>query len=634
MTNPSEGNLEDVNPEGENNTFQGSEETFVTLERPLRLEINSSDIIRPSMGREHIPKSNFILVWGRIFQITVYWSFYFMHQFLDRILIRDKEKRILRKAKRLRKSFEKMGNGFIKFGQQLSMRMDILPSNITDELAKLLDSSPPFDIKYTIQTIERQTGSPLEKTFKYFDPEPVGSASIACVYQAILVSGERVAVKVRRPGILKKFVTDLDAIDLVMKVVEFFTLIRPGVTLFIRKELRTIMLEELDFKAEKRYQELFRDYHLKKKKLKITAPIVYHHLCGTEIIVSEFVTGIWLQDIIMAIENHDEAGLAYIKSQKINPKKLAKQLVQGSLFGIFECPFFHGDPHPGNILIQPNNQIVLVDFGACGAFSQKDRNLLAQMHYYYSIQNVRGMVQSVIQLAEPLPPLNVEQLTLELEQVWRHGWYGIQSKHSEWWERTSFRLWYGMMGVLRNYDLPLPMNMLRMIRATLLYDTIAARLYPKIDPFEEYKRFHTKNAENAKCRVQKAMAEGLFFGPEPEAYMQIENMWKMGTTGLFRLQQLLQYPTPRFAPMVGKVYDLFTVGLYWFRSTLVWTLICLIILATIRLTETGDPQTVFTTGLIQESPRPIFILWGVVSILLSIVFMRRFLFRLGDKDIK
>ena len=125
--------------------------------------------------------------------------------FWDLLWRRDSE---ARRAVRLRRTFEKVGGTFIKFGQQMAMRIDLLPWAYTYELAKMLDWIPPFPLEDAIEIIERSTGKKWQDIFSVFDPEPVGSASVACVYQAILKNGDKVAVKVRRPKIGELFMAD------------------------------------------------------------------------------------------------------------------------------------------------------------------------------------------------------------------------------------------------------------------------------------------------------------------------------------------------------------------------------------------------------------------------------------------
>src|SRR6185295_18119641 len=150
--------------------------------------------------------------------------------------------------------------------------------------------------------------------------------SIACVYKAELPTGEVVAVKIRRPNIERHFRTDLTALSWVLRTAEFLTILRPRVSETFRAELEEMLFEELDFHLEVRYQELFRKYLKKRKKLRTTAPKLYFHLCGHDVIVSEFVTGIWMNRMMAGVESGDPCYLDELRAQDIDPERIAKQL--------------------------------------------------------------------------------------------------------------------------------------------------------------------------------------------------------------------------------------------------------------------------------------------------------------------
>lgn len=157
-----------------------------------------------------------------------------------------------RRAIRFRKLIEGAGGSFIKVGQQLSVRADLLPHAFCIELSKLLDRVPAMPHQQAVAIIERGTGKPLEEVFRSFDPKPIGSASLACVYQAVLKTGERVAVKVRRPEIGQMIAADLRALDWLMTLSEILTFVPPGSTVELRRELRSMLMAELNFRNEAR----------------------------------------------------------------------------------------------------------------------------------------------------------------------------------------------------------------------------------------------------------------------------------------------------------------------------------------------------------------------------------------------
>jgi len=493
---------------------------------------------------------------------------YFLYCIFVWITVRNGQRRQQLRAQRLREGFMALGGMLVKLGQQLSLRHDILPKVYCDELEKLLDSSRPFPVETALQTIFRQTKRPWFEIFQEFNRNPIGVASMACVYDARLKSGERVAVKVRRPGIDRIFATDFRALDWTAAFLEFLTLARQGVLQSFRDEVRKNFLEELDFRIEARYQELYRIYLKRRKDLHVTAPRVFYEWSGLEVLVSEYVTGIPLTEIRNAVVRGDEVQLGRYRELDIEPRVIAKRLIRVSYYTFYECPFFHGDPHPGNIFIRPKNEIVMVDFGACGVFSAKDRAWMWQMQEYYGRGDVSGMVQCVLGIMEPLPMMNIDAFRSDLTQAWWHGYYGIQSKHAEWWERTSFRLWVALLMLFRKYQLPMPLNLFRMIRATLLYDTVAAQLYHKIDVFKEFRKYYARVTEGARVRLWQSVVCQALTGPSSDTSFRIEQAIQTGKDLLFQVQQFLREPRFNFAAIPDKIFHAIDIGIDFFRTVL------------------------------------------------------------------
>ena len=238
-----------------------------------------------------------------------------------------------RRAVRLRRTFARMGGTFPKIGQQLSKRIDILPWVYCMEMFKLLDRMPPFDIKHTLAAVEKATGKPLAQTFRQFDPEPIGSASIACIYQAYLTDGKKVAVKVLRPGIGEVFMADLTVLGWLLKIVEFLSFVRPNFAKNLQQDFRDTFLEELDLTLAARYQTLFRTAAKKSGKKFFTAPKIYYEFCSQDVLVQDFVSGIWLWELIAAVEQKDEKLLALYPKPKHRPQKSSETTALGQFLG-------------------------------------------------------------------------------------------------------------------------------------------------------------------------------------------------------------------------------------------------------------------------------------------------------------
>jgi ubiquinone biosynthesis protein len=437
------------------------------------------------------------------------------------------------RARRLREAFEAMGTTFIKLGQQLSMRLDLLPYAYTSELEKMLDKVPPFPTGEAIRTIERATSQPLGKHFSAFDPEPIGSASVACVYQAVLGSGETVAVKVRRPGIVPLLAADMRALGWLLEIAELLFL-PPGFSENFIFELRTMLMEELDFTREARFADLYRRRMRKTKQLRyVSVPRVFFDHSNDEVLISEFVSGVWLTEILLALETRNRQALDNLQEMNIDPVILARRIQVIARFNNFEHIFFHADLHPANILIQPGNKIVLIDFGSCGSFSKKELISWRRWFDAQSTNDVGGMVQAALAIIEPLPPIDRDEFAMKLESMFWTDLYAIKSRHSEWWERISARLWMGFLKLSREHQIPMRLNTLRMIRASMLSDTIAARLDNDQDPYREFRYYEKGAGRRAKKRIKKRLHNLV----GPSKYIRIEQGIESAIKFVYQLQR-------------------------------------------------------------------------------------------------
>jgi ubiquinone biosynthesis protein len=321
-----------------------------------------------------------------------------------------------RRAVRLRETFERVGGTFVKLGQQMSSRLDILPRRYCEELASMLDRYPPFPTQEAVALIERSTGKKLDDIFSAFDPEPIGSASIACVYQAVLrQTGQKVAVKVRRPNIRALFEADFRVLDLFCLVAEALTIVPPNYTLNVRTEFRSSLTSELDFRREGRLGELFRRRALKTKEHRFTAPYVYGEYSSEEMLVQEFVSGMWLWEIFNTMDRKDAAGLARMRELNLDPKVIARHLLHAHNWSMYSHIAFHADPHPANIVVRANNELVFIDFGASGHMSPKRKRLYRRTYETFIKEDAATMAQNALMLIEPLPPMDVNAVAKELE---------------------------------------------------------------------------------------------------------------------------------------------------------------------------------------------------------------------------
>lgn len=543
---------------------------------------------------------------------------------LDKVLGRSSMQRT---GVRMRRTIEWLGGTMVKIGQQLSMRVDILPYVICEELGKLLDDQAPFPHTVALAKIEAMTGQKTETLFKEFEPVPVGSASIACVFKAQLTDGTPVAIKVRRPGIYRKFVADLKALDIICQTLELLTILRPGFTKPFRAGLSDALLEEMDFRLEARYQRLFCKRMEEVGDGLVTAPKVYTALSGDEVITMEYVEGMPLTKVLTALEKGSDAQREMLREWEIDPPEIARRILRVSHMSMITEPFFHADPHPANIILQRDGRLVLIDFGACGAFSSSQRLLLQQINYYQMKADPEGMARATIELLRPLPPIDVRAFSLEIEKIYRLSVFAMADPHAEWWERTTASHWLAFMRIAIKYGISLPIGFVHMVRATMIYDTIATRLDHQINFYEEFRKFQEVAGKMARKRLLKGVKDAALQGIEADNYLRLEQLHELGQRRIFQLQNAL------YGDNFTGIRSGLSKGSYFLTQFVRFgafavALLGFLILARIQFdAEASEMSLGGHLGTLMSHS------WVLAILIVGvIIFLRRVMFRLNDKD--
>ena len=537
-----------------------------------------------------------------------------------------------RRAVRLRQRFEEAGDSFIKIGQYLAMRLDFLPWNYCAELSRMRDTMPPFPTAEAIAKVEQATGRPLADTFSQFDPEPIGSTTLACVYQAVLKkSGQKVVVKVRRPGMGERFMADFLALDILALAAEFMTFFRPGHTKDMRREFRQTLLEELDFIQEARYQDSFRRAAKKSGKSFFTSPRVHFDLCNEDVIVEEFVNGLWLWELLAAVEQNDQRVLALADDLNIDPHLVAHRLSWVNFWGWHEHLFFHADPHPNNIIVRPDSKLMFIDFGSIGAVDRTKRQALQQNMYYAWKEDPLNMARASLTLLEPLPPIDLIDFTKELES---HNWqmlyaFAGRQPHSARHDRTSATQWLGLIQVARKYGVTIDFHILRLLRATLTYDTLATRLNPDLNIIKEYRRFSKDIARRIGRQTRRRLFKQAVEGVDGKVYLRMERWLNAGEGLFFRLRRMLSIPSVNFSMLMSKwSFATFTTVVFLTQLLLV-TAVAMTAVAAIHYFTAGEIFDV-RNAFLQVATHW---LYQLIVLILLIINSRSLLFRLDDKDV-
>ncbi len=287
------------------------------------------------------------------------------------------------RAVRLRQALERLGPIFVKFGQALSTRRDLLPQDIADELALLQDKVPPFSSELALAEIERAYGRPWDKVFESFDPVPVASASIAQVHFATLPGGREVAVKILRPGMLGIIANDIALMDIAAGLIE--KIWADGKRLKPREvvaEFSKHLYDELDLMREAASASQLRRNFAGSPLLIV--PEVYWDYCTTSVMVMERMIGTPISQVDT------------LRKLDIDIPKLAGMGVEIFFTQVFRDGFFHADMHPGNIFVSKDGQYIALDFGIMGTLTDVDKNYLAQNFLAFFQRDYRRVAQAHI----------------------------------------------------------------------------------------------------------------------------------------------------------------------------------------------------------------------------------------------
>ncbi len=313
--------------------------------------------------------------------------------------IRKKEE--VKPEVRLRRTLEKLGPTFIKFGQLLSVRPDLIPKDYSKELEKLQDNLPSFLFSEVKTTIEKEFSKKIEHIFLHFEKKPIASASISQVHKAILKTGEKVAVKVQRPNVKRVMETDIEIMLYFAKLLEqYIEDIRKFKPVKIVEEFKQWTEKELDFRLEARNAKRF--YQNFKVSKTVRIPKIYDELTSERILTLEFIEG---------VELHNIKG---IKKRKLDFNVIIKNGFDAIMTQVFVHGIFHADPHPGNIIVMQNNVIAFVDFGIVGYFDEKLKNRCIDLFYGIVEHDEELVMESLISMGMEIQDVDYEKLKSDI----------------------------------------------------------------------------------------------------------------------------------------------------------------------------------------------------------------------------
>jgi ubiquinone biosynthesis protein len=384
---------------------------------------------------------------------------------------------------RLRAAFEELGVTYLKLGQYLATRFDLLPEEICEELNKLLEDVPPMSFETVTQILEAEFGVAVSVLFPELQPTPIGAASVAQVHRARTTDGDEVAVKVQRPEIADVFDADIRLMRLVTGLLDASGAMGRLSTTELLDEFATWTRREMDFLVEARTAQ-----RVRAQAAYATAPRVLRHLTTSRVLTLEFIPGLSLGRIMQLLES-DQEGVVRQTLPDLQLQDVLHQVVFESLHELFVTGFFHGDPHPGNILVRADNSVVLIDFGIFGELTPYERQIVTGLAENLATGDVGTSFRYYAQELMPTDDTDPRAFERDAKHVLRQ-WYESAMRSSTPAEQRHLGHYITeMIAVSRR-------NSLRMGRGYLLFwrtlgalDTITLRVPGASDFLGEMRRF-------------------------------------------------------------------------------------------------------------------------------------------------
>lgn len=365
---------------------------------------------------------------------------------------------------RLRKSFEELGGAFVKLGQFLSLRPDLIPKEYCDEFVKLLDNIRPIPFEQVKKIIELELGRPVTAVFASLDKEPVGSASVAQVHYARLKSGKKVVVKVQRPEAKEQFAADIDLLHYIARKMHARLKDRTVDPVAVVNEFEDYTKRELNFIFEAKNIERF--YALFGKSVVI--PAVFWPYCTEKVLVIERLDGVKLSEL------HGNVVV-------LDKRKTAVRVFDAAMKMFFEGNIFHADLHPGNILAMSNGRIGLLDFGIVGVYDDELKERALKLWNALVNHDTRAVVRILAEYGVSSRETDFQKFESEVRQV-LSDWYRGDIK-----ERVTSVL-HRLYDVCTLNGIKIPKDMILMAKALLTVEGTCLYLNPAFDFEAESKR--------------------------------------------------------------------------------------------------------------------------------------------------
>jgi predicted unusual protein kinase regulating ubiquinone biosynthesis (AarF/ABC1/UbiB family) len=397
-----------------------------------------------------------------------------------------------------------LGPAFIKAGQALSTRPDIVPPVLLEELAQLQDQLPGFSSELAMACIEEDLGAPVDTIFATLEREPISAASLGQVHRGVLKGGQRVAVKVQRPGLREQITLDLYIVrNIAAWLNSNIGLIRSDLVALI-DELGRRVFEEMDYLNEAQNAETFRDLHSHNPR--IAVPLIYREATSRRVLTMEWIDVVKLTN------------LEAVRAMGIDPDDMVEVGVNCSLQQLLEHGFFHADPHPGNLLALQDGRLCYLDFGMMSEVSRESRTGLIQAVVHLVNRNFSKLSKDFVTLGFLAEDVNLEPIVPAFESVFSQALeMGVN--------RMDFKsVTDDMSGVMYRFPFRVPPYYALIIRSLVTLEGIALSVDPEFKILgAAYPYFARRLMEDPDPQLRQSLKEMLFDG-DAFRWARLENL--------------------------------------------------------------------------------------------------------------
>ncbi|HTK26378.1 MAG TPA: AarF/ABC1/UbiB kinase family protein [Pyrinomonadaceae bacterium] len=439
------------------------------------------------------------------------WFFHIFMLFLRRLFLGkvvNREANQEKQAVWLREKLIELGPTFIKIGQSMGTRADLLPLPFVKELGTLVDEVPPFPNDIAFARIERELGKKIHEVYAEFEIEPVAAASLGQVYRAKLHTGEEVAVKVQRPNLEAIIKGDVVILKKVARFAERFPQLNENADWAgMLREFDVTIHEEMDYAAEGHNAEKFRENF--KNWTNIHVPKIYWHATTSKVLTMDFIHGTKVID------------LEEQRRQNISPEKVNRLLIKTYLKQLLEDGFFHADPHPGNLLVMPDGRLAFFDFGMVGRITPELQAKMIDAFFHVVGKDPAGIAQDLIDLDFLKPGTNPNVVRPVVERMFE---FHLNLKLKE----VNFKeLTYDLADVMYDYPFRLPSNFTYIMRALMTLEGIGIVTDPEFNFFETAKPYAKEFMLRREGKDFRKMFVDKLLGRDNNGKIDWDRTWKL-----------------------------------------------------------------------------------------------------------